>query len=174
MAPERPDPSADPAGIAIHGTAVAIAGRALILIGRSRSGKSALALALVGASTRANPIRLLGDDRILLIESPDGLMARPHPRIAGFIERRGLGIVAMRNVPQAFVGGIVALCGAEAPVPAIARPNFPWLSIVNCEVSTNERRDMVLAWWCRKELGASCASHLGSKRGHPSVSRAKD
>ena len=174
MAPEPPALAAGSAGIAIHATAVTIAGHALIILGRSRSGKSALAFALLDVSTRAMPIRFLGDDRVLLAPCARGLMARPHPRIAGFIERRGLGIVAMAHVAAAPVRGIVALGGAVAPLPAIDPQNFPWLSFVDDQRVPRDRRDIVLDWWHREAAGASCTSHLGSKRVAPSVLHAKD
>ena len=77
--------------IAVHATGVAIGSRALLILGRSRAGKSRTACALIGLSRPNRPIRLIGDDRILLRVTRHGVLARPHPRIAGFIEKRGLG-----------------------------------------------------------------------------------
>lgn len=128
--------------LAIHASAVAIGGRALVIRGPSRSGKSRLAAALVGASTPQRPIVLLGDDRILLRKGTAGLVARPHPRIAGFIERRGLGIVAMPFTDRARVGAVVDL-GPSEPYDHLPE-NFPRLRIVIGSCNDAVR---VLDWW---------------------------
>ncbi len=130
---------------AIHASAVAIAGRALLIAGRSRSGKSRLAWALAAASATRLPIELVGDDRILLAISGGRLVARPHPRIAGFIERRGLGLVAVPWRAHAPVGGLVQL-GGSADFAAAAFRNFPLLQLVSPEVDAGTV-PAVLAWW---------------------------
>jgi hypothetical protein len=131
-----------PVGDAVHATAVAIGSRGLLIRGPSGSGKSRLAFALIAATTRGNPIQLVGDDRILLTQSEAGLIARPHPRIAGFIERRGLGIVATRFIDSIPIGGVVLL-GPESSSLAVVQ-NFPCLSYVSCPVID---ADTVLRWW---------------------------
>lgn len=129
--------------LAVHASAVAIGGRALMILGPSKSGKSRLAAALVAAGRPGLAIRLVGDDRILLTPTPRGLMARPHPRIAGFLERRGLGIVAMPYVAVAPVAGCVTLsCSTTAQGPL---ENFPVLSFVHDDEA--ERSAQVLRWW---------------------------
>lgn len=131
-----------PFGEAIHATAVAISGRALLILGASGSGKSRLAHALIAASTARRQIRLVGDDRILLSIGAKGVMARPHPRIAGFIERRGLGILASPFVPAAPVGGLVVLGPTTSPIDLLQ--NFPCLRCVSpCEINV----EAVLLWW---------------------------
>ena len=133
----------------VHASAVAIDGRALLISGPSRSGKSRLASALIAASDPARPIVLIGDDRILLSVVAGRLTARPHPRIAGFIERRGLGIVASPYLDRAPVAALVEL-GQERPHDASARDmgrrNLPRLAIPDAldPRATGER---VLRWW---------------------------
>ena len=140
--------SGDPVGEAIHATAVAIAGEALLILGPSGSGKSRLAVALIAASRPRRPVALIGDDRILLTASARGLMARPHPRIAGFIERRGLGIVASSFLPQAPVRGLVRLGRADSTGSTTSRigllENFPCLRHVR---SSEIDAAAVLSWW---------------------------
>ncbi len=139
-----------PGGENIHATAVAIAGQALLILGPSGSGKSRLALALIASSTRRRPVRLVGDDRILLTHGEQGLIARPHPRIEGFVERRGFGILATPFVASAPVGGIVLLGPAPRPNsgPKTATfallQNFPCLRCVN---SYEIDPAAVLRWW---------------------------
>ena len=151
--PALPDHRADdgaacPDRRTVHASAVAIEGRALLIFGRSRSGKSRLAHALIAASRPARPVVLIGDDRILLRARAGYLTARPHPRIAGFIERRGLGIVALRYLDEAPVAALVEIghCGSEASACDAARQNLPRLAIVDCHDAL-ETAARVLRWW---------------------------
>jgi HPr kinase/phosphorylase len=165
------------ASFAIHATAVTIGDRALLILGASRAGKSRLALALIARATPAMPIRLVGDDRILLHSVAEGLIACPHPRIAGFVERRGLGIVAMPWVAQAKLGGVVGLRSAdaahtrtEADFSDLLPARIPRLALA-C-AADSERAERVLAWWAG--LGATSAPHPPEKALRPRPSYAKD
>lgn len=83
----------------MHGTAIACAGRAVLIRGPSGSGKSDLALrclALGPSSLIADPVRLISDDQVRLTVRPDGLYASAPPSIAGLLEIRGVG---PRHVP---------------------------------------------------------------------------
>lgn len=83
----------------LHATAVAIDGHAALLVGPSGSGKSDLALRLVMApyhdAGRALTVTLIADDQVLLERHGQTLLASAPPTIAGRMEVRGLGIVAM-------------------------------------------------------------------------------
>lgn len=103
----------------IHATAVVVDARAILILGPSGCGKSRLAFALMNSPASGGKILLLGDDRIGLEAERAGLVARPHPRIAGFIECRGLGIVAVAFCDGAPLGGCVLL--GEAPLPGPIR-----------------------------------------------------
>lgn len=131
---------------AIHATAVSIHGSALLIVGRSKAGKSRLAIALIDASTARRPIRLIGDDRVLLSRCAGGLVARPHPRIAGFIERRGLGIVAMRHEDAAPVVAIVDLGRGPAATGLLDGAGLPSLALADPSDDAG-RRDVVLRWF---------------------------
>ena len=72
-----------------HGSAVALGSRAVLIIGPSASGKSGLALELMGLGAM-----LIGDDRVAVTHVADGLIAAPPPNIAGRVEARGVGILA--------------------------------------------------------------------------------
>ena len=134
-----------PRGETVHATAVAIDGRAILICGASNTGKSRLAAALVAASTPSRRIELIGDDRIVVIRDRGGrTQVRPHPRIAGFLERRGLGLVAMPFREEAPLAALVDLDGATRRNSGAA--NFPVLSLVHvCGEAL--RRDRLLAWW---------------------------
>lgn len=81
-------------GETIHATAVALNGRAVLLLGPSGGGKSDFAGRLC-----ANGWLLVSDDRVLVTTTPAGLIASAPPRLAGLLEVRGVGIVAVPTAP---------------------------------------------------------------------------
>lgn len=138
---------ARPFGMPVHATAVAIGRRGLLIVGPSGSGKSRLACNLIEASTPRRVVRLVGDDRILLTGDAKGCWARAHPRIAGFIERRDLGIVALPYVERVRLAGIVVLApGAERPAVLAALP-----CLIRPAAEAGEAAGVaaaeVFAWW---------------------------
>lgn len=89
----------------VHGTTVAVDGRAVLLRGPTGSGKSDLALRLIDGGAA-----LVADDQTVLSRDGDGILASAPPRIAGRMEVRGLGIVrlpALPGVPLRMVVDIV-------------------------------------------------------------------
>jgi HPr kinase/phosphorylase len=80
----------------LHASAVAFSGRGVVILGASGSGKSALALALVGRGAA-----LVADDRVLVERRGAALVARAPETIAGMIEARGVGILRLPAVPEA-------------------------------------------------------------------------
>ena len=91
----------------IHGTAIALNGRGVLLLGKPGSGKSDLALRLIDRGAM-----LISDDQTLLVRQGQQLIARAPGMIRGKIELRGLGIVTMPYVEDVPVALIVRL-GAE-------------------------------------------------------------
>jgi serine kinase of HPr protein (carbohydrate metabolism regulator) len=80
----------------IHATAVIIAETGILIRGRSGAGKSGLALALLARGEQARLFaRLVGDDRVAIEACNGRLLVRPHPAIAGSIEKRGEGILRL-------------------------------------------------------------------------------
>jgi serine kinase of HPr protein (carbohydrate metabolism regulator) len=101
----------------VHATAIAIGGRGVLIRGRSGTGKSRLAEALIqGAEGAGRSSELVGDDRVRLVAGPSGVDIMPHPCIAGLIERRGEGIEALPYTPSARLALILEL-GGGAPSP---------------------------------------------------------
>jgi HPr kinase/phosphorylase len=103
-------------GASIHGSAVLIGNRAVLIRGPSGSGKSRLAfdLILAGRSGQTPPATLVGDDRVLLQAIDDKLIVRPAPALAGLIEIRGLGIQNCNFINEAIVGLVVDLHAEDA------------------------------------------------------------
>jgi serine kinase of HPr protein (carbohydrate metabolism regulator) len=105
----------------IHATAIALDGRAALILGLPGAGKSDLALRCIlqGAwiDGRHCLAALVADDQVIVDQSGGGLVARAHDAIAGRIEARGLGIVEVPSVPAAEIGLAVEL----APPTAIER-----------------------------------------------------
>jgi serine kinase of HPr protein (carbohydrate metabolism regulator) len=95
--------------VAHQATAVAIDGRALLIEGPPGSGKSSLALALIDRGAR-----LIGDDAVMLEPVAARLLASPHPRVAGLIEVRNVGLVTM-PVISAIPVALVLVLDAAAP-----------------------------------------------------------
>ncbi len=74
----------------LHASAVALDNRALLILGPSGSGKSGLALELISLGAV-----LVADDQTLLRRDGARLLASPHPRIAGRLEARHVGLLRL-------------------------------------------------------------------------------
>jgi hypothetical protein len=88
-------------------------GAGVLLLGKSGSGKSDLALRLIGRGAR-----LVADDRTELRCERGRLVARAPAKIAGLIELRGVGIVAMPRALSAPIALVVDLSGMVNRLPA--------------------------------------------------------
>ena len=86
----------------LHASAVALKGRGLLILGRTGSGKSSLALELIsrGAS-------LVADDAVEVRAGEDGMLYLSSPSsIAGKIEARGLGLLSLPYVEAPAVAAL--------------------------------------------------------------------
>lgn len=82
----------------LHASALVMGEAGLLVRGASGAGKTRLALALVARAREGGGFaRLVADDRTLVWRHGTALVARPHPALAGRVERRGLGIVAVEH-----------------------------------------------------------------------------
>lgn len=77
----------------LHASTVALDGRAVLITGRSGSGKSDLALRLIDRG-----FTLVSDDRTLVRREGERLVAAAPPQIAGKLEIRGIGIVELDSI----------------------------------------------------------------------------
>ena len=100
----------------IHASCVAIGAQGVLLLGKSGSGKSDLALRLIEEGAR-----LVADDRTILFLSGGVLHARAPDSIKGLLEIRGLGIVTFPTRPKVKIALAVRLGreGKRLPRPAI-------------------------------------------------------
>ena len=96
----------------IHASCVAIGGKGVLLLGASGAGKSDLALRLIDGGAQ-----LVSDDRCDLFVRGGKLCAGAPARIAGLIELRGIGIVAMPHARQAMVAMAVRLGQNQERIP---------------------------------------------------------
>ncbi len=101
----------------VHGTCIAIGGAAVLLRGAPGSGKSDLALRLLGRTQLG--VQLVADDQVMLTKRVDGLWARAPARIAGLLEVRGIGVLEMPALAEAQLRLVLELCapGGSVPVP---------------------------------------------------------
>lgn len=127
----------------LHATTVAIAGRGVMIVGPSGSGKSDLALRLIDRGAV-----LVSDDYTAFSVIDGALMAAAPPTIAGRIEIRGVGIVELPHLAVAPVAMLVDLAGeaerlpeprhervAGLDIPAIALPAFEASTPIKVEIA---------------------------------------
>ncbi len=80
----------------LHASAVAVDGRAALILGSSGAGKSGLVLQVM-----ARGGVLVADDRVALRRDPDGRLLASAPEIlAGLVEARGLGLLRAEPLPE--------------------------------------------------------------------------
>jgi serine kinase of HPr protein (carbohydrate metabolism regulator) len=96
----------------LHASTVAVDGRAVMLTGRSGSGKSDLALRLIDRG-----FALVSDDRTIVRREGDRLVASAPPNIAGKLEIRGVGIVDIEARADVPVALLVELTGEIQRLP---------------------------------------------------------
>jgi serine kinase of HPr protein (carbohydrate metabolism regulator) len=101
---------------ALHASAVAIDGRAVLLMGPSGAGKSDLALRLLDRG-----FTLVSADQTLVRREGARLLASAPDTIAGKLEIRGIGIVAMESVANVPVCLLVELTSDIQRLPDDSR-----------------------------------------------------
>ena len=96
----------------LHATSVIHRECGVLILGPSGSGKSALALALMARASASGVFgALIGDDRIFVRKAHGRLIAWGAANVAGVIERRMAGLIAVRHERAAIIRLAVELCG---------------------------------------------------------------
>lgn len=120
-----------------HATCVAIEGKGVLICGISGSGKSGLALELIGYGAR-----LVSDDRTELRREGDEIRAKAPEAIRGQIEARGVGILHAETVEDVPITLVIDLDQQEKKrlppnrteqilgqtVPLLHRPGIPYFA----------------------------------------------
>ena len=96
------------ASTVLHGSAVAVGTRGVLILGPSGVGKSALALEMMALGAG-----LVADDGVEVTRHGDALVASAPAALAGLIEARGIGILRVPAVPP--VALLVAVDLGVAP-----------------------------------------------------------
>jgi hypothetical protein len=129
----------------LHASCVAIGGQAVLLSGRSGSGKSDLALRLVDRGAR-----LVSDDYTLVVRREGRLLATAPANIAGKLEVRGVGLLefeAAGDVPVCLFadldGRIERLPERLAPT-LVAGLELPTIAIAALEPSAPVKLELAL------------------------------
>ena len=110
--PPDPEPETEPGVEEIHGTAVAVDGAGLLMVGPSGSGKSALAVEMMALGAG-----LVADDRVEVRPGSPPVLAAP-ARWPGLVEVRGLGLLRV-------AGSGPVPCHAVLDLGAKARGRLP-------------------------------------------------
>ncbi len=100
----------------IHASCVAIDGRAVLIEGRSGTGKSDLALRLIDRGAQ-----LVSDDYTMLLRRGADLIAKPPANLAGKMEIRGIGIVELSHLSDITVAMLVVITEQPPRMPAGGR-----------------------------------------------------
>lgn len=100
----------------VHGTAIALGGRAALIRGPAGSGKSDLALrclAQPASGLLSGQVLLIADDQVLVAVRGGTLRLTCPDAIKGLLEVRGLGIVAVPAQDEAELELLVDLVAAD-------------------------------------------------------------
>jgi HPr kinase/phosphorylase len=115
----------------IHAGAAWVDGTGVLVRGPSGCGKSSLLLALLLADRQAN--RLIADDRVVVSVEAGRLRASAPEPLAGLLEIRGQGIVAVPHIAAAAIDLVVDLEPIERcsrlPEPAELRTEIAGITL---------------------------------------------
>lgn len=129
----------------LHASCVAIGDRAVLIEGRSGSGKSDLALRLIDRGGK-----LVSDDYVVVTRRDGALWATAPANIAGMMEVRGIGIVPMDAIKEARVGLVIQLVDSPERMPEprgmrrIAGVELPEMALPSLEASAPIKIEIAL------------------------------
>ena len=129
----------------LHASSVAIAGRAVLIEGKSGEGKSDLALRLIDRGAT-----LIADDQTMCRREGGTLIACVPPTIAGRIEVRGVGIVEMPHQDRVPIALLIVILEQPPRFPddkrsrCIAGVDVPVLALAALEPSAPIKVELAL------------------------------
>lgn len=133
----------------LHAVAIVLGATGVLLRGPSGSGKSALALELIDRfQAQGDFAALVGDDRVLVEARAGRLIARPHPVLAGMIEARGLGLLAVPHETACQLHAVIDLAADDETPPRLPEEDEKCVElagIVLPRLSAGGRRHVSLA-----------------------------
>lgn len=95
-----------------HATAIEWENVGILIRGAPGSGKTELALKLIGAGAT-----LIADDQVILNNEENKMMASCPPQLTGLMEIKAIGIVEMNHKVETTVGLVIDLVDNEEAVP---------------------------------------------------------
>jgi serine kinase of HPr protein (carbohydrate metabolism regulator) len=105
-------------GNGLHATAVVYGENGVLILGASGAGKSALALGLLARARMTGQFgALVGDDRIWVRATFGRLVASGAPQMAGLIERRAVGVLAVPSEAAAVIRLVAQLSDPDQSWP---------------------------------------------------------
>jgi serine kinase of HPr protein (carbohydrate metabolism regulator) len=139
----------------LHGSCVLLGEEGLLIRGRSGAGKSMLARALVARWHAAGRFAAhIADDRVRLELVSGRIVAMPHPAIAGTLEIRGLGLVAVAHERACVLGAVVELVDEppeRLPEPAALQQAVMGISLPSLPVNSDQwLLDRVETFWFQR------------------------
>jgi HPr kinase/phosphorylase len=106
----------------VHASMIVVGESGILIRGRSGTGKSRLAQALIAeGSARGVFARLVADDRVRLLVVAGRVVARAPKAIAGMIEERGTGLLEVEHETAVVVRCLVDLDPPDIPEARHAR-----------------------------------------------------
>ncbi|PKP91338.1 MAG: aldolase [Alphaproteobacteria bacterium HGW-Alphaproteobacteria-16] len=130
----------------LHASCVAIDGRAVLIEGRSGAGKSDLALRLIDRGGV-----LVSDDYTICTRKDGVLCGAPPATIAGKMEVRGIGVIAMPHVERVPIALLVQIADTPPRMPdapghrRIAGVNIPEIALPALEPSAPIKVELALS-----------------------------
>jgi HPr kinase/phosphorylase len=140
-------------GQTIHASCVVVGEAGVLIRGEAGAGKSTLARDLIHTTSQAGLfVCLVSDDRTRLTASHGRVIAEAVAPIAGRLEVRGVGIIAVPHEPSAVVRLVVDLSAKEPP----RLPEPQDLAVLICSI-TLPRLQLPRGASSGTSLGASLA-----------------
>ncbi len=149
-----------PGEITLHATCVVLGEDGILIRGASGVGKSSLALDLIDRVTAGGRFaRLISDDRVRVSGRSGRLVARAVPSIAGRVEIRGIGIVAIPHEPACILRLVIDLDGKPPRMPELHARYADVLDIRLPRIKVDPRAAPgVLRLWSEIGIGRTIAS----------------